>query len=70
MSEDNDVADQIRRIQRALTNAASNSEKDAALDEFHRLGKTLSVDDLKTVIACGCGPSGERGIESWPCVTI
>jgi hypothetical protein len=64
----NDAAKQIRRIQEALTSARTEIEKDRALEEFARLGKSLSADDMKAIIACGCGPSGERGIESWPCV--
>ena len=63
-----DAAQQIKRIQQALAKASTDDEKNRALDEFHRLGKSLTAEDLKTIIACGCGPSGERGIESWPCV--
>lgn len=68
MTRADDPAQQIRRIQHALAKAKTDAEKDSALDEFHRLGKSLTADDLKTIIACGCGPSGERGIESWPCI--
>jgi len=70
MASQDDLAKKIRDLQKKLTDAASDSEKNAALDELHRIGKSISAEDLKTIVACGCGPSGERGIESWPCVRV
>ena len=70
MTNQDDLAGKIRELQKKLTNARSEEEKDLALDELHRLGKTISAEDLKAIVACGCGPQGERGIESWPCVRV
>lgn len=68
MATPDDLVQQVRSLQRALSTAQSDQAKDEALDALHRLGRGLSADDIKAVVACGCGPSGERGIESWPCV--
>lgn len=70
MATQDDLAKKIRDLQKKLNDAKSDTEKDAALDELHRIGKNISAEDLKAIVACGCGPSGERGIESWPCVRI
>ena len=70
MATQDDLAKKIRALQKTITDAKNDGDKDVALEEIYRLGKTISAEDLKAIVACGCGPSGERGIESWPCVRI
>lgn len=59
---------EVNAALKALANMQTDAEKESAIEGLVRLGKELSVADLKEVMACGCGPNGERGIESWPCV--
>jgi uncharacterized pyridoxal phosphate-containing UPF0001 family protein len=63
-----DMRKKLVEIQKALAAATTEEEKNRALDELARIGKSINNEDLKTIIACGCGPHGERGIESWPCI--
>lgn len=40
---------------------STNEQKDKVIEELYRIGKRLDVTDIKEVIACSCGPDGEKG---------
>lgn len=60
MSQTKSVDEFIEELKKVKT-VSSNEQKDKIVEELYRLGKRLDVADLKYVIACGCGPNGEKG---------
>ena len=59
-------AQEIDQVLKALKGASTEDAKNAAIEDLARLGKKLDVRTIQSVIACGCGPHGERGIDPWP----
>lgn len=59
-------AQEIDSALKALKNAQTEAEKNNAIESLGRLGRKLDVKTMQAVIACGCGPHGERGIDPWP----
>jgi len=60
MSQRKSIDDLVEELKK-VKSASSNAQKDQIVEELYRLGKSLDVKDLKDVIACACGPNGEKG---------
>ena len=67
-TEDEQIA-AVNQMLKDIKSAKSGSEVSKALVTILRHGKAMNDKDLDVLIACGCGPSGERGIESGLCAT-
>ncbi len=69
MSTKDDQIAVVNQMLKDIKSAKSGSEVSKALVTLLRHGKSMTDKDLNIIIACGCGPSGERGIESGLCST-
>lgn len=69
MSSNNETETELKSALKKLASMTTEEEKMEALEAFQRIGAKLDVEKLKLVIACGCGPSGERGVEDGLCPT-
>ncbi|KAB0685558.1 hypothetical protein [Burkholderia territorii] len=60
---------ELKDVLKKFATMTTEKEKQEALNDLQRVGSKLDVKKLKAVIACGCGPSGERGVEDGLCST-
>ncbi|MDF7660237.1 hypothetical protein PUG81_14790 [Erwiniaceae bacterium L1_54_6] len=65
MNISRDLNDSIQEILQSI----DSSENDETLALIERIGKSINTKTFNTIVACGCGPSGERGVEDGVCPT-
>jgi hypothetical protein len=65
-SEQQKIAE-VNKLLKDLKKAKNGKDLARAAEAILRHGKSLSSRDLDLIVDCGCGPSGERGIEDGIC---